>query len=297
MYKWEEGLIALDLEFVGRFDEKRVLVRMDGFEFIVYKSNLSNRHPPTIASCTDKTGYFLYKYGGRLNDQLDYSKFVYTKGSERSIVVCPIHGEISMLPEVLVRGCGCNSCGDISASNARTHNHEANLTKAFEVHGDRYQYGDLSVSAKTKVEITCKDHGVFLQNLDNHIGGKKGCPRCAKESNPAFNRSSFSKYGKYYLYVMRMWHTESGEEFLKIGISHNPDSRCRQLNSVSGGEYSAEVLYTYEADGLTCWDLEKLLHREFSDLRYQPKYSFKGSTECFKGVNLDEIKKVVQCCV
>lgn len=296
MHKWEEGLIALNLELVEKLDDRKVVVRKDGFEFIVYKSNLSSRHPPTIASCTDKTGYFLHKYGDRLNSKLDYSKFVYTKGGEKSTVLCPIHGEILMLPDVLARGCGCNFCGNDASSSVRTHSHEVNLSKAVEVHGDRYLYGGLSVSAKTKVEIQCPEHGVFRQSLDNHISGKKGCPVCAKESNPAFNRSSFGKYPKYYLYVMNMWNKESGEEFMKIGISHNPDSRCRQLNTDSGGDYSAEVLYKYESDGETCWDLEKLLHREFDDFKYTPKMKFKGSTECFSWVDVQAIGKIAQCC-
>lgn len=295
MYKWEEGLNALGLKLIDKVGENQVLVRMDGFDFLVYKSNLNRRVMPTIMTCTDKTGYFLHKYKGRLTDKLDYSKLVYISSDTSVTVTCPLHGDIEMIPEVLIRGNGCNACGDMRASEVRTSSHEYNLKRAREVHGEKYDYGFLGVPSKVKVEVTCPSHGVFMQNLDNHFGGK-GCPECAREEHPAFSRSSFSKYFTYYLYVMRMWDEASGEEFIKIGISHNPQSRCKQLNNKSGSEYSAEILYTHQTDGEGAWDLEKLLHKEFREFRHLPRSAFNGSTECFSGVCLDSIKKIAQYC-
>lgn len=229
MYKWEEGLIALDLELVEELKGGKVLVRMDGFEFIVPKSNLNQRCSPTIKSCTDKTKYFLHKYSGVLNLKLDYSELEYLNNRDKVKVICQTHGALWMRPMSLILGHGCRFC--------------------------RYE-------------------------------------RC----EGFLSRSTYEAVHSCYVYVIRIRGVVSGEDFLKIGMSKNPNLRCNSIKSQSGGEYSAEVLYTYEADGVTCWDLEKLLHKEFSELRCQPKYNFEGSTECFKGVNLDEIKKVVQCC-
>ena len=296
MYKWEEGLIALGLELVKRVGERQVLVRMDGFEFLTYKSNLSRRVIPTIMTCTDKTGYFLHKYGDKLTDKLDYSKLVYVGCEQPVTVTCPVHGDIQMIPEVLSRGNGCNACGNRRIGIKQTSTHEYNLKRAREVHGDKYEYGFLGVPSKIKVEITCPYHGVFMQNFSNHVGGRKGCPDCAREDHPVFNRTSFAKYSTFYLYVMRMWNEDSGEDFIKIGISHNPQSRCRQFNNKSGGAYSAEVLYTHQTDGVGAWDLENLLHREFREFSYTPTHRFGGSTECFSSVCLDSVKKIAQCC-
>lgn len=294
MYKWEEGLKALGLELVKRVGERQVLVRMDGFEFLTYKSNLSRRVIPTIMTCTDKTGYFLHKYRDKLTDKLDYSKLVYVACEQPVTVTCPIHGDIQMIPEVLSRGNGCNACGNKMVGIKQTSTHEYNLKRAREVHGGKYDYGFLGVPSKVKVEITCPDHGVFMQNLTNHVGGRKGCPECARESNPAFNRSAFAQYPVCYLYVMRL-HGGS-EDFLKIGISHKPEHRAKTITGRTDTPYTAEVLYTHQTDGVGAWDLEKLLHREFKEFRYIPRHTFKGSTECFSSICLDSVKKIAQCC-
>lgn len=294
MYKWEEGLIALGLELISRVGEKQVLVRKDGFDFLVYKSGLAKMTPPTIMTCTDKTGYFLHKYKDRLTDKLDYSKLVYVGYEQLVTVTCPVHGDIQMTPEVLCMGCGCSACGDKRASDVRTNTHEYNLKRAREVHGSKYEYGFLGVSNNTKVSITCPDHGLFMQKLNNHIGGGKGCIYCGRETNPAFNRSAFAQYPVYYLYVMHL-HGDS-EDFLKIGISHNPEHRAKIITGRTDTPYSAKILYTYQTDGVSAWDLEDILHKEFKEFSYTPTHRFGGSTECFSSVCLDSIKKIAQCC-
>lgn len=294
MYKWEEGLIALGLELVGRVGKRKVLVRMDGFDFVVYTSSLVEGMRPDILTCTDKTGYFLYKHRDSLTDKLDYSKVRYVSDRTPVTVTCPVHGDIQMTPQVLRQGGGCKACGNELANTKKTNTHEYNLKRAREVHGDRYEYGFLGVTNTLKVGITCSDHGVFMQNLANHVGGGRGCPECARESNPAFNRSAFAQYPVYYLYVMRL-HGDS-EDFLKIGISKNPEYRAKCITGKKDAPYTAEILYTHQTDGEGAWDLEKLLHKEFREFRHIPVHTFGGSTECFSSVCLDSIKKIAQCC-
>lgn len=63
-------------------------------------------------------------------------------------------------------------------------NHLEFESKAIAKHGHRYDYSKAVVSNnRTKVEIVCKDHGVFLQAPDHHIRGR-GCPSCAKTNRP-----------------------------------------------------------------------------------------------------------------
>lgn len=297
MYKWEESLKALGFELVKKVGDSQVLVRKEGLDFLVYKTSLSQRTVPTIKTCTDKTGYFLYKYKDKLTDKLDYSKLTYVGRRQPVTVTCPVHGDIQTTPEILSRGHGCNACGDMRSSEVRTSSHKYKLKRAREVHGDKYEYGFLGIPSRAKAEITCPSHGVFMQSLANHILGGVGCPECSREDHPAFSRSYFAKYSTSYLYVLRMWSEDSGEDFIKIGMSHNPQSRCRKLsNTKLGGGYSAEILYTYQTDGVGAWDLEKLLLKEFRDFRYIPRNAFIGSTECFSSVCLDSIKKIAQCC-
>lgn len=50
--------------------------------------------------------------------------------------------------------------------------------KANSIHNNKYDYSLVSyINGKTKVEIICKEHGVFYQLPTNHLGGD-GCPTC-----------------------------------------------------------------------------------------------------------------------
>lgn len=51
-----------------------------------------------------------------------------------------------------------------------------------QVHGDNYNYSNVCyVNMKTKVLITCKDHGNFLQKPESHVNGS-GCLKCFNAS-------------------------------------------------------------------------------------------------------------------
>lgn len=55
------------------------------------------------------------------------------------------------------------------------------INKAKKIHGNRYDYSLVDYkSAKTKVKIICKKHGIFEQTPTNHLS-KRGCPECGKE--------------------------------------------------------------------------------------------------------------------
>lgn len=59
------------------------------------------------------------------------------------------------------------------------------IARAKAVHGDRYDYSKTEyVNATTKICITCKRHGDFLQRPSHHTDGR-GCPKCASDINAA----------------------------------------------------------------------------------------------------------------
>jgi len=54
------------------------------------------------------------------------------------------------------------------------------ITKAKEVHGDKYDYSKTEyMNAQTKVCIICPEHGEFWQKPYNHLNGN-GCPSCIR---------------------------------------------------------------------------------------------------------------------
>lgn len=353
--RWESNMEEMGLHLIEKLDGLKVLVGDGTFEYVTYTSSLSSGTYPTIACCTDKTKLFLHKNKDNLNKGLDYSEFEYKGCSEKSTVICGIHGRVSITAKALAIGAGCYLCGrvntglrnryshednlkkarkvhgdkyeyfDLNKSNREfveikcpehgvfkqkltshlqgcgckdcaklTFTHEENLKEARAVHGDRYQYGNLRVPRNGHVEVICPEHGVFMQRLSNHLRGK-GCKECGRLNQAGFNRSSFKKYSTYYLYLMKAT-SKSGESFYKIGISVRPKLRARQMENASGLEYSFEIIYLHKSDGVSCFNLELALHKKFWDMRYTPKVSFSGSTECFSSVCLDSVKKIAQCC-
>jgi hypothetical protein len=55
------------------------------------------------------------------------------------------------------------------------------ITKAREVHGDKWDYSLVDYECATKpVKITCPQHGVFLQSPGPHVLQRQGCPECGK---------------------------------------------------------------------------------------------------------------------
>ena len=54
------------------------------------------------------------------------------------------------------------------------------IDKANEIHNGEYCYDLVNFKRlKDKVEIICREHGVFIQTMDNHISRKSKCPKCA----------------------------------------------------------------------------------------------------------------------
>lgn len=80
------------------------------------------------------------------------------------------------------------------------------IKKSILKHGNRYDYSDVVIiNAAQKVNIICKEHGVFEQTPTNHMQGR-GCPKCAraadKTSLDEFISRSNQKHKKFYDYSL-----------------------------------------------------------------------------------------------
>ncbi len=62
-------------------------------------------------------------------------------------------------------------------------NKEIFITKAENIHKNKYDYSLVNyLGCKNKIQIICKEHGVFLQTPDNHLYRFSGCPNCGQIS-------------------------------------------------------------------------------------------------------------------
>ncbi|HVC09248.1 MAG TPA: hypothetical protein VNH15_04840 [Elusimicrobiota bacterium] len=110
-------------------------------------------------------------------DKYKYTKVRYSNGKEKVIITCPKHGDFLQSPSDHFSGYGCARC----AGNSRLTQEEF-VAKAGSIHGGRYSYQNVNyINAKTKVCITCPQHGDFFQEPGSHLSGN-GCRRCAGTS-------------------------------------------------------------------------------------------------------------------
>ena len=123
------------------------------------------------------------------NGKYDYSKVEYIDTHTKVCIVCPEHGEFWQIPNAHLCGCGCPAC-----SNCKRPTTEEFIDKCKLVHGDRYDYSQVSyVRTHDKVRIICPEHGEFMQTPSSHLRGA-GCPECGKVSRtgrPYYNNGKF----------------------------------------------------------------------------------------------------------
>lgn len=113
-------------------------------------------------------------------DKYDYSQTVYTNAQDKVTIICPTHGPFQQTANSHLRGCGCPVCGVERGGLLRRMTVNEFITKAQQVHGDKYDYSKINViqSVRDSVDIICPIHGLFKQTIDKHINGQCGCPKC-----------------------------------------------------------------------------------------------------------------------
>ena len=120
----------------------------------------------------------LARFEGIHEKKYDYKEFIYSGDRKKSTIICLEHGAFEQTPFNHKQGQGCPKCGKEKAAKSRKYTKKEVMTSFVEVHGCRYDYSKVEYSrCDIKVEITCKDHGVFLQAPVHHKRGV-GCPKC-----------------------------------------------------------------------------------------------------------------------
>lgn len=146
-----------------------------------FKTNPS-RHINKGCGCTEcflegrrmKFDEFLKKAKEKHGDKYDYSQANFVDMNTPITIICPEHGAFTQKPKDHLHS-GCIRCG------GKWHKtREEFIEAAIKIHGDKYSYEKVDyVNSKTKVIITCKDHGDFLATPSMILQGQ-GCPTCKR---------------------------------------------------------------------------------------------------------------------
>lgn len=125
-------------------------------------------------------------HGGKYS----YEKSVWAGSNSKICITCPEHGDFWQLPYAHLNGQGCPKCAGIGLSQRDV------IDRFRSVHGDKYDYSNVSfASMKSKVCITCPEHGDFWQTPQKHIAGQ-GCPKCSLESRGAKRTVGFDVFAE-----------------------------------------------------------------------------------------------------
>jgi len=112
-------------------------------------------------------------------DEFDYSLVNFINTKTKVKIICKKHGVFEQRPNDHSQGQKCPKCygRNIKLTKEETIN---NFNKK---HNDKYDYSlflkcNDYKTQKTLIEIICPIHGIFKQQINNHLNGK-GCKYCA----------------------------------------------------------------------------------------------------------------------
>lgn len=205
------------------------------------------------------------------NGKYSYHKD-YVNSHMKVIITCPIHGDFLQSPTNHLNGCGCPKCKSDKLRKMFSSNVEEFIEKAIVVHGDKYRYDRIKyVNNSTPIEITCKEHGNFLQTPNNHLQGR-GCPICNQSKLEAHIGKLLDENKIPYISQWHLpWNKRFSIDFLingKIGIEcqgiqhfedgHFKNIRLEEIQSrdkyklVSCKENGIEILYFSDIEHENC---------------------------------------------
>ena len=189
----------------------------------------------TVGQFTDKA---LNVHG----DKYSYHLVNY-KGDNKTPVeiVCPDHGVFSQKPNGHLSGDGCPRCARDYVRESNTMHVEDFIKRATEVHGDKYDYGQVKyVNSNTKVTIRCSDHGDFKQKPANHIRGA-GCVRCYNDSQKGARMTTSE-------YVEKAKHVH-GDKFIYDKTEYKGAYEQLTISCPDHGQFNTKAVYHLQGQG------------------------------------------------
>lgn len=171
--------------------------------------------------------YFLIKSNEVHNSKYDYSLVNFNSISDKVDIICKEHGVFKQrVSNHMNLKDGCPKCAGVGKWNT-----DLLVSEFKKIHKDKFDYSKvLFENVDKKVEIICKEHGSFYQNIYKHLNGQ-GCRFCESPSK-----------GEDYI---KMWLDD-----LKINyIRQHSFETCKYVNKLSFDFYLPDYNSCIEFDG------------------------------------------------
>lgn len=164
------------------------------------------------------------------------------------------HSWESSISSLLNTGTGCPNCDDRTRGEAKAIPENEAVDAAQKIADEKnwtfngFKDGWKGVN-KSRLLLKCHCNREWAPWYTSVVYSGNGCSACAKTGY------SPSKSGSFYCYLWE--HKETGEQFLKYGISNVPVKRIRNQRK-SNSKYTATKLYSIDfTDGQVAQDLER----------------------------------------
>lgn len=203
---------------------------------------------------------FVSKARAIRGDIYDYSRVDYVKANVKVEFICHEHGSFHMTPNNFLNGQSCPTCSRLRQVASQTFDTAVFISKATKMHGDRYDYSLVRYkTARLKVKIVCREHGLFSQTAFEHLEGKEGCRICFKRklsdsislTHDEFIERAVAAHGDKYDYSMAEYKgmrfpvsiiCPNHGVFTQSANLHTHGGNCPMCKSSKGEEFIMGVL-------------------------------------------------------
>lgn len=142
-----------------------------------------------------KTEDFIEKAKIIWGDKWDYSQTICNGRRSNVLIICKKHGHFTQSAHNHLNGyIGCKKCQRENGYFQTPRTPDEFIKAARNIHGNEFDYslvkGDCSMT--TQVNIICKKHGAFKQQVANHLAGH-GCRKCRNAQQEKIVRVALEK--------------------------------------------------------------------------------------------------------
>jgi hypothetical protein len=178
---------SLVSEYKNNIEKVKVICKEHGV-FEISPENHTNRK----YGCSECRKLGLVKFielSNRKHDyRYNYSLIKEYKDNKSKVkIICKEHGVFEQrVNDHISKGIGCPEC-TMDRFRLST---EDFIIRSNIIHNNKYIYSENInfKSNKDKIEIICKEHGIFKQRIDSHLRGQ-GCPKCKESKGESLVRN------------------------------------------------------------------------------------------------------------
>lgn len=192
--------------------------------------------------CRKTLSEFIFDAQKMHGDTYLYQNSEYVDAKTPVIITCQKHGDFPQNPSRHTAGAGCQLCANEASSAKQRKTTAKFIVEAVAKHGDRYEYGSVEYTTdRGKVDIVCREHGLFAQIAGVHLAGG-GCNACGRKSmlekqtktTEQFVAEAIKKHGTKYDYSLSKY-VGANEEIEIICHSHGAFMQRPTLHTGGSG--------------------------------------------------------------